>query len=389
LKSINPSKKKFKIVIDASRNKSGGAIVYLKNFLKHLNLKNTKIDKIIIFSHRSILNQIPNRSFLDKCSHPLLEKNIIFQIIWQFVFLPIYLKKNKIDILYSTDTSTICKFSPSIVLNQDILGFDKDTLSKIPLNLEKIRLYIIRFLQIRTMNSANEIIFLSKYTKKIISKFLKKNINYSIIPHGIENISQKIGKIKSFDCLWNFKLKKKIKIVYVSPLFLYKNHYTVAKAYSNLKRKYPNLDIKFIGKYKHNLKLLNKILSDVPEINKKNFIGKINQINVLKNLIKSDIFVFASSSETFGISLLEAMNIGMPIVCSNKSSLPEILQNGGLYFDPNNYLQLSNQIESLIKNKSLRKKKSKEAKRISLRYSWSNNTKEFCKIINKLSKSFS
>ena len=389
MKSINSNKKKFKIVIDASRNKSGGAIVYLKNFLKYLNLTNTKIDKIIIFSHKSVLNQIPKRFFLDKCSHPFLEKNIIFQIIWQFVFLPIYLKKNKIDILYSTDTSTICKFSPSIVLNQDILGFDKDTLSKIPLNLEKIRLYIIRFLQIRTMNSANEIIFLSKYTKKIISKFLKKNINYSIIPHGIENISSKLGKTKSYDCLWNFKLKKKIKIVYVSPLFLYKNHYTVAKAYSNLKKKYPNLDIKFIGNYKQNLKLLNKILYDVPEINKKNFIGEINQINVLKNLIKSDIFVFASSSETFGISLLEAMNIGMPIVCSNKSSLPEILQNGGIYFDPNNYLQLSDQIESLIKNKSLRKKKSKEAKRISLRYSWTNNTREFCKIVNKLSKSFS
>ena len=162
-------KKKYTLVIDASRNRSGGAIVYLKNFLKYLNLKNTKIDKIIVFSQKKILNQIPNRYFLDKCSHPLLENNIIFQIIWQYVFLPIYLKKNKIDILYSTDTSTVCKYSPSIVLNQDILSFDKDTLIKIPFSLEKIRLYIIRFLQIRTMNSANEIIFLSKYTKKIIS----------------------------------------------------------------------------------------------------------------------------------------------------------------------------------------------------------------------------
>jgi len=382
-------KKKYTLVIDASRNRSGGAIVYLKNFLKYLNLKNTKIDKIIVFSQKKILNQIPNRYFLDKCSHPLLENNIIFQIIWQYIFLPIYLKKNKIDILYSTDTSTVCKYSPSIVLNQDILSFDKDTLIKIPFSLEKIRLYIIRFLQIHTMNSANEKIFLSKYTKKIISKFLKKNINYSIIPHGIENISKKLTKSISYDFLWNYKLKKKIKIIYVSPLFIYKNHYTVAKAYSNLKKKYSNLDIKFIGNYKNNLKLLHKILHDVPEINKKNFIGHINQIDVLKNLIKSDIFIFASSSETFGISLIEAMNIGMPIVCSNKSSLPEILQNGGLYFDPNNHLQLSNQIELLIKHKSLREKKSKQARRISLRYTWKNNTKEFCKVINKISKSLS
>ena len=50
------------------------------------------------------------------------------------------------------------------------------------------------------------------------------------------------------------------------------------------------------------------------------------------------------------------MALGMPIVCSNKSSLPEILKNGGLYFDPKNYFQLSNQIELLIKNKKIRKK---------------------------------
>ena len=80
------------------------------------------------------------------------------------------------------------------------------------------------------------------------------------------------------------------------------------------------------------------------------------------------------------------MAIGMPIVCSNKSSLPEILKNGGLYFDPKNDLQLSNQIELFIKNKDLRKIKSREAKKISLRYSWEENVQQFCKLINKISK---
>ena len=72
------NKKYKKVVIDASRNKSGGAIIYLKNFIKHLNLDNTQINEIIIFSHKDILKQIPNRSFLVKNSHPLLEMNIFF-----------------------------------------------------------------------------------------------------------------------------------------------------------------------------------------------------------------------------------------------------------------------------------------------------------------------
>ncbi|MDA7801172.1 glycosyltransferase [Candidatus Pelagibacter sp.] len=376
-------KNSFNIVIDASRNKSGGAIVYLKNFLKHLDIKNTKINKILIFSHKRILKQIPNRPFLIKCSHYLLEKNIFFQIIWQLIFLPMFLKKNKIDILYSTDSSTFCNYSPSIVFNQDILSFDKEALNQIPFSLEKIRLYIIKYVQIYSMNNANEVIFLSKNSRKTISKYLKKKTNHNIIHHGAEEYIKKIRKRKNNNLSWNYNSKSKIKIVYVSPLFKYKNHSTVAKAYSRLKNKYKNLDIKFIGNYEHNLNLLNNIINENPIINKSHFVGEINQQKVIKNLINSDIFVFASSSETFGISLVEAMAIGMPIVCSNKSSLPEILEDGGLYFNPKNDLQLSKQIELFIKDKALRKKKASKAKKISSKFSWNKNTKEFCNLINK------
>ena len=111
---------------------------------------------------------------------------------------------------------------------------------------------------------------------------------------------QALGKKNIINTSWNYKLKKKINIVYVSPLFHYKNHITVVKAYSRLKRKYNNLDIKFVGKYKHNLKLLKNILKENSSINEKNFTGELNRKDVLKILTQSDIFIFASSSETFG-----------------------------------------------------------------------------------------
>jgi hypothetical protein len=128
-------KKKYTILIDASRNRSGGAIVYLKNFIKHLNLNSTKIEKIIIFSYKNLLKKIANRSFLIKRSHIFLEKNLMFQIIWQFILLPFYLKKNKIDILFTTDSTSFCKYKTSIIFNQDILSFDKEALKLIPFSL--------------------------------------------------------------------------------------------------------------------------------------------------------------------------------------------------------------------------------------------------------------
>ena len=377
--------KKIKLLIDASRNKSGGAIVYIKNFIKNLDLENTPIEKVIIFSYKKLLTKIPNRYFLTKKNHYLLEKNIFFQILWQWYFLPIYLKKNKIDILFTTDSTSFCKFKPSIVFNQDILSFDKDVVNQISFGIEKLRLYLIKFIQVKAMNYANYIIFLSKFSQKIISKFLQKKIHYKVIPHGIE---KNLINLNKKNLLWDYKKKNKIKLIYVSPIFHYKNHQTVAQAFTRLKKKYINIDIKFVGNFSHDIKLYNKILNQNPLINKSHFIGEINRDYVIKNLIKSDIFIFASSSETFGISLLEAMTIGMPIVCSNKSSLPEVLKNGGLYFNPKNDFQLANQIDSLIRNKNLRKRKSNQARKIALKYSWKKNTKAFCTIINRLSKKY-
>jgi glycosyltransferase involved in cell wall biosynthesis len=79
------------------------------------------------------------------------------------------------------------------------------------------------------------------------------------------------------------------------------------------------------------------------------------------------------------------MAVGLPIICSNRSCLPEILQNGGLYFNPRNYLGLSRQIDFLIRNKKLRKKISEHAKKRALKFSWKNNAHKFCKLMDKLS----
>ena len=132
--------------------------------------------------------------------------------------------------------------------------------------------------------------------------------------------------------------------------------------------------------------MFKNILTKNSSIDKSNFTGELKRKKVLKILTQSDIFVFASSSETFGITLLEGMAIGMPIVCSNRSSLPEILDNGGIYFDPKNDLQLFKKIDLLIRNKKLRIIKSAQSKKIALKFSWENNTNQFCNLINNLIK---
>jgi glycosyltransferase involved in cell wall biosynthesis len=76
--------------------------------------------------------------------------------------------------------------------------------------------------------------------------------------------------------------------------------------------------------------------------------------------------IYPSSYEGFGIPPLEAMSVGCPVICSNASSIPEVVGNAGVYFDPadvdaqrvalENVLQASEVRSSLIAEGYIRHK---------------------------------
>jgi glycosyltransferase involved in cell wall biosynthesis len=70
---------------------------------------------------------------------------------------------------------------------------------------------------------------------------------------------------------------------------------------------------------------------------------------LLANLYKNAAaFIYPSLYEGFGIPPLEAMSLGCPVICSNVSSIPEVVGEAGCYFDPNNIEDMGNAIESVV-----------------------------------------
>lgn len=65
-------------------------------------------------------------------------------------------------------------------------------------------------------------------------------------------------------------------------------------------------------------------------------------------------FVYPSLYEGFGLPPLEAMAAKCPVVSSNTSSMPEVVNNAGIYFDPTDYEEMSSAIEKVILNEKLR-----------------------------------
>jgi glycosyltransferase involved in cell wall biosynthesis len=70
---------------------------------------------------------------------------------------------------------------------------------------------------------------------------------------------------------------------------------------------------------------------------------------ILANLYSNaSVFVYPSLYEGFGIPPLEAMSFNCPVVCSNVSSIPEVVADAGQYFDPNDIDSIADAIETVV-----------------------------------------
>ena len=68
----------------------------------------------------------------------------------------------------------------------------------------------------------------------------------------------------------------------------------------------------------------------------------------------AEAFVFPSLYEGFGLPVLEAMARGVPVACSNASSLPEVAGDAALLFDPHQESAIADALERLLGEPALR-----------------------------------
>ena len=80
-------------------------------------------------------------------------------------------------------------------------------------------------------------------------------------------------------------------------------------------------------------------------------------------------------------TLIEGMASGIPIICSNRGPMPEVLRDGGIYFDPENIDSIVDSVIKIINNKKLRENMVIKSANISNLYSWARCSSETLRFI--------
>ncbi|WP_170554047.1 glycosyltransferase family 4 protein [Ruegeria atlantica] len=100
------------------------------------------------------------------------------------------------------------------------------------------------------------------------------------------------------------------------------------------------------------------------------FTGEIGDPELAALLNAADALVFPSLWEGFGLPALEAMSCGTPVLSSDRGSLPEVVGDGGLYFDPQSSQALADQTIRLLTEPGLRETLSQKALAQTSNFSW-------------------
>lgn len=97
----------------------------------------------------------------------------------------------------------------------------------------------------------------------------------------------------------------------------------------------------------------------------------------------ADVFVFPSWYEGFGIPPLEAMGCGVPVVCSNSSSLPEVCGDAAEYFDPHSADELADRMAAVLADQARAAELSARGIARAARFSWDRTAAELMTIFNE------
>lgn len=314
-------------------------------------------------------------------THPwILSNKRFYRYLWHLWVYPRIIKEIKPDIEFypSGQLRVFLRKALTIATCHNLLLFNSKELDAIYDKKEKRYFQSSRKRQGSSFKKSDGVIFLSNYSQLMVSDKIKSIKRSTVISHGLDRDFLRHNKRA-------YHLDSKIKLLYISPYYNYKHQIEVIKAVQII-RKQTGLDIllNLIGggtsSYATQLKKF------VENQNIEQFIlvkDKVEYKDLLIEYQMADIFIFASSCETFGITILEAMGARLPIACSDRTGLSEILKDAGVYFNPESPESIAVALKSLIDSMEVREILGERAYKYALDYTWKRCALETMDFIKK------
>lgn len=326
-----------------------------------LELNNIRNDLIFLVPS---VDAVLDKSLLNKINVQEIKGGTGY--FWEQITLPKFLKYKNNPLLLNLGNTAPILYKNKIFTHHDV------TYIHFPESYSlKFRFFykILTFLNFK--NSLHNLT-VSEYSKQDIMRFY--NVSYeriSVIYNGVNNdfiVNSNENNSRAF-------------ALAVSSINYHKNFHGLLGAFrlSNI-----DIDLKIVGSYSNifeNGNISNQFDSRIQ------FLGRVNDSELIELYQKADFFIFPSLYEGFGIPPLEAQACGCPVISSNAASLPEILGDSAYYFDPKDILSIKSALEAVNSDEKIKENLKRKGFDNVSRFSWKISAQNLNKLLINLSDS--
>lgn len=365
------------IGIDAGNTRTGGGLTYLTEMVQAAKPDEHGIERVLIWGNSAALAQLPTRPWLKLIHEPSHDRAFYYGFLWQARKLGDIARIEKCDLLFFPGSTYVGNFKPFVAVSQNMLPFSPIERARYGWSWTRIRLKILQYAQATTFRRATGMIFLTQWAKLGIESYLRRQYRqFCIVPHGISERFRRATQVQR--PMESFSRADPFRLLYVSIVAPYKHQWNVVEAIATLRNRGIPASIDFVGPaHAQSLERLKGTIRQFdPEGEFIHYHGPVSYGELHRFYHSAHGFLFATTCENLPNILIEAMSASLPIACSSAGPMPEVLGDGGLYFNPENVVQMVDVIERLICDATLRERCATIAGSRARVYSWQRCARE-------------
>ena len=335
----------------------GGTETYASGLLRGLAKEGAAHEYVVFVNKESAEWPMPEEKNITRVICPVSASNRARRYFYEQINLPRLLKKHRIDMIHSLGyVGPLRPPCPAIVtvpdLNYLVIGHTMPVFKR----------SILKFFSTRAAKRADAVITISNFSKNAICESGQISLDKVFVTllgprfdpddrtdYAEEDIRRNYGIAAPYLAAFGGRA-------------LHKNISRLLRVFKELKKNF-SCKLIIIGHLSANVDVVNLLDGVI-------MTGYVPAEHILPLLKGAEVFILPSLYEGFGLPVLEAQQAGVPVVCSNAGSLPEVAGEGALFFDPYSIEDMEEKLTRVLGDKDLKETLRQKGLSNLKRFSW-------------------
>jgi glycosyltransferase involved in cell wall biosynthesis len=368
----------MRIALDLRKIASSGIGRYMRNIVEALTHEAPEHEYVLIVPQGS-----EHLLKLNGANSKVLPVNVPYYSIQEQLAIPALLAKHRVDLFHSPHfVVPVIRTCPVVVNIHDVIYMAR----REELKSRTGRLYY-RCMMPLAAHWSDAVITSCEYTKKEIIHHLRANPDkVFVVPYGIDSRFQPVTDAESLE---RVRRKYGISDQYVLYVGIYrerKNHAGLLQAFQHLVHDGSPCHLVIAGPMNEAEEELRTLAAELGIEKRMVLTGFVADEDLPALYSGARVYACPSLAEGFGLTVIEAMACGTPVVCAQNSSLPEAAGTAALFADISNPQLFGEALHRALGDDALRQELIDRGIRHARRFSWRVAARDTLKIYAEASK---